>query len=695
MNVPSGYTALDLIGFTDKGDYDSTANYVKNDLVHHNNSIWRCLVDDTTAVTPAEGANWTVYIQNGTTLNGMADVNLTTPANGDLLRYNSTSSKWENQDVDSTPTQSSTKLVQSGGVYTQLANKANTADLATVATTGAYSDLSGTPSLAAVATSGAYSDLSGTPTIPTVNDATLTIQKNGTNVETFTANSNTNKTANITVPDVINDLSDVNISNVANEDILAYDSTSSKWKNSGALGDVKQALSNGLGGYIDKCGVKNLSSYVGTFVGKTTATNSNSYSFGKLTLKQGEKVVFTCNQDSALVSNTRNTLVIAPPNTSPANFIFESGNAGNAENHHLEAGLHIIEYTATTDGEYNFCLWTHTLSSAITYSQFMICMADAYAYDSSYELPATKNIDALSYKDNGVLGAKNLFKNIATTETLNGVTFTVYDDGTVKVNGTASAVTEKKVSEKLGSFLTDGQQYILNGCPANGSDSTYKLYDGSSNDNWNDYGDGVTVTYSSSLANKSIYIRIANGATVSNLTFKPMLRLATDTDPTYQPYAMTNKELTDVAQQEIGNYMYKGSYNVSVTADGVKDRETLMHETSTAMLTALQNLADDEVAFVSQVSINSGTCPIITGAGVELKNTATSFSVDFSRITITLGTGSEIIWGRYHSTKSGVRCALQTLSTSSGVGATTDLRSDVPTSGNKFTIYYRVYKKIS
>jgi hypothetical protein len=34
--------------------------------------------------------------------------------------------------------------------------------LATVATTGAYSDLTGTPTLATVATTGAYSDLSGT-----------------------------------------------------------------------------------------------------------------------------------------------------------------------------------------------------------------------------------------------------------------------------------------------------------------------------------------------------------------------------------------------------------------------------------------------------------------------------------------------------------------------------------------------------
>ena len=244
MNVPSGYTALDMIGFTDKGDYDSTATYVKNDLVHDSGRVWLCLVDETTNVTPAVGANWKIWIDEAAYLSGLADTTITNPANGQVLRYDSATSKWVNAGVDSTPTQSSTKLVQSGGVYTQLANKANSADLATVATSGAYADLSGTPQLAAVATSGAYSDLTGQPTIPTVNDATLTIQKNGTNVETFTANSSTNKTANITVPDVINDLSDVNISSVANEEILAYDSATSKWKNSGALGALKETLTN-------------------------------------------------------------------------------------------------------------------------------------------------------------------------------------------------------------------------------------------------------------------------------------------------------------------------------------------------------------------------------------------------------------------------------------------------------------------
>lgn len=54
--------------------------------------------------------------------------------------------------------------------------------------------------LATVATSGSYNDLSNKPTIPTVNNATLTIKKNGSTVATFTANSSTDQTADISVP---------------------------------------------------------------------------------------------------------------------------------------------------------------------------------------------------------------------------------------------------------------------------------------------------------------------------------------------------------------------------------------------------------------------------------------------------------------------------------------------------------------
>lgn len=53
--------------------------------------------------------------------------------------------------------------VATSGLYGDLTG---TPSLATVATSGLYGDLSGKPNLATVATSGAYNDLSGTPTIP-------------------------------------------------------------------------------------------------------------------------------------------------------------------------------------------------------------------------------------------------------------------------------------------------------------------------------------------------------------------------------------------------------------------------------------------------------------------------------------------------------------------------------------------------
>ena len=52
-------------------------------------------------------------------------------------------------------------------------------------------------SLAPVATSGDYNDLNNLPTLPTVNNGALTIQQNGTTLDTFTANSSDDKTVNI------------------------------------------------------------------------------------------------------------------------------------------------------------------------------------------------------------------------------------------------------------------------------------------------------------------------------------------------------------------------------------------------------------------------------------------------------------------------------------------------------------------
>ena len=62
MSAPSGYTALDFVGFTDKGTYNTSSTYMRNDLVHYGGNIMRCLVDNTTNVTPVAGANWELWV---------------------------------------------------------------------------------------------------------------------------------------------------------------------------------------------------------------------------------------------------------------------------------------------------------------------------------------------------------------------------------------------------------------------------------------------------------------------------------------------------------------------------------------------------------------------------------------------------------------------------------------------------------
>lgn len=113
--------------------------------------------------------------------------------------------------------------------------------------------------LAEVATTGSYADLSNKPTIPTVNNATLTIQKNGTNVATFTSNSSTNQTANITVPTTVASLSDA--SDYAKKTAVAKDIGDEKTARENADSELQTAITNEattrgnadttLGGYIN------------------------------------------------------------------------------------------------------------------------------------------------------------------------------------------------------------------------------------------------------------------------------------------------------------------------------------------------------------------------------------------------------------------------------------------------------------
>ena len=128
---------------------------------------------------------------------------------------------------------------------------------------------------------------------------------------------------------------------------------------------------------------------------------------------------------------------------------------------------------------------------------------------------------------------KNLLENIASTTTKNGIAFTVNADRSVTVNGTNSSTSHSYYS--FGSInLIAGQEYVLSGCPSGGASDKYFMYfDGVSGAY--DVGDGKTYTPTENEI-RSIGVCVRSGVTVSNLVFKPMVRLSSVTDATYEPY---------------------------------------------------------------------------------------------------------------------------------------------------------------
>ena len=186
--------------------------------------------------------------------------------------------------------------------------------------------------------------------------------------------------------------------------------------------------------------------------------------------------------------------------------------------------------------------------------------------DSTYR-PCNSQAIQNQLNDKGVLGAKNLLLNTSSSGTYNGITFTKNSDGSVTVNGTATGLTWRSI----GSLKLPVGKYILNGCPSGGDTgpATYCIAlwntDGGTAGsiiNVRDAGEGVIVDITQELT-YLVSVGIANGYTVNNLTFKPMLRLASDPDDTYVPYAMTNRELTEDRYYHAGDTVNVSLMNFS------------------------------------------------------------------------------------------------------------------------------------
>lgn len=174
---------------------------------------------------------------------------------------------------------------------------------------------------------------------------------------------------------------------------------------------------------------------------------------------------------------------------------------------------------------------------------------------------------------------KNLlpYPHFGTTQVSNGITWTDNGDGTVTANGTATA--NSAYFLQRGFNLVDGETYTINGCPANGGTDTwlFRVADDTNTANImaSDYGAGRTFTYDEDSGELRVYLRITAGVTVSNLTFAPMIRLASDTDATYEPY----RENVDTRLTDIVKCVTKTAAIASVVSPNVVTAQFALNET--------------------------------------------------------------------------------------------------------------------
>lgn len=128
---------------------------------------------------------------------------------------------------------------------------------------------------------------------------------------------------------------------------------------------------------------------------------------------------------------------------------------------------------------------------------------------------------------------KNLLKNNAVTQTINGVTFTVNSDGSVTVNGTNTSSSTGANLEICG-FKNYGTGKFTASLNSTDSNLYMSVFDNS----W--VGIGFVcdneITWDNGNKERLVRLVVKPGATINNVTVYPMIRYADITDGTYEPY---------------------------------------------------------------------------------------------------------------------------------------------------------------
>lgn len=162
--------------------------------------------------------------------------------------------------------------------------------------------------------------------------------------------------------------------------------------------------------------------------------------------------------------------------------------------------------------------------------------------------PSPENIRPIKGRDSVKVErcGENLLKFPYATSSANrnGLVITSQQDGSITVNGTATADTWYVINQNIEKRLPMNTPMALSGCPAGGSTKTYYigLYLGGK---WfSDSGNGNTdVKFTTREVASRVEVSIIKGTVCNNLTFYPKIEVGTTITP-YSKYQSTTNTLT-------------------------------------------------------------------------------------------------------------------------------------------------------
>lgn len=296
----------------------------------------------------------------------------------------------------------------------------------------------------------------------------------------------------------------------------------------------------------------------------TTLPDGGIQVSGTPTLNSSFNLTMQYKKRLLVEKNKTYTVSVESSLTSARGYVFVQNwaNGETVDNHSLRNGT--MTFTASESGSLQIGI---VLLKDQVYNEVMYIWLEEGDVATSY----TPYVDPSSVTVYSC--GTNIFEPTGKTQTLNGVTCTMNEDGSVIVNGTAEKATFFSLG-KLNPVI--GERHRLSGCPSGGDFDTYILYIHNNTTGADIYDVGSGKTFTGTAGDQGVTIAVYAGTTVDNLKFYPMVVVGEGVE-NYESYtgssytASSDGAVEGVVSVMPTMVMYSGTENVILEVEYNRD----------------------------------------------------------------------------------------------------------------------------